>query len=120
MLDEWHVDQLIVKKLDDPLLTVDVDECFWLGPTETAASGQQLALEVVDRLPGADLMDDFAQVLRLRQPRQRALGAREVIVSRRRHTECTETVVARVEQIFHDGQACRLVNVSVAVKEVVA
>ena len=78
VLDERHVDGLVVEKLDDPLLTVDVDERFGLGPAETAASGQQSALDVGDWLLGTDLMDDFAKLLRLRQPRQRALGARDV------------------------------------------
>ncbi len=48
MLDERHVDGLPIVELDDPLLAADLDERLRLGPAETAAGGEHLALELAD------------------------------------------------------------------------
>src|SRR5580692_12739395 len=75
VLDERHVDGLIVEELDDPLHTANVDERLRLCPAETAAGVEHLAFEDADRCPGANLVDGFAELLRLLQPWQRTLGA---------------------------------------------
>ena len=77
VLDERHVDGLVVEELDDPLHPANVDERLRLGPAETAASVEHLAFEAADRCPGADLVNDFAELLRLLQSWQRTLGSAE-------------------------------------------
>src|SRR5580692_12254788 len=49
VLDERHVDGLIVEELDDPLHTANVDERLRLCPAETAAGVEHLAFEDADR-----------------------------------------------------------------------
>ena len=51
------------------------------GSAETAAGIQHLALDVRDLRPRADFVDDFAEFLRLFQPRQRTRGPRNVRIS---------------------------------------
>src|ERR1700692_1413805 len=60
------------------------------GPPETAAGVEHLAFETADRCPGADLVDDFAELLRLLQSWQRTLGTRSVSGLRCRYTERTK------------------------------
>src|SRR5882724_11218736 len=111
VLDERYVYGLIVEELDDPLHSANVDERLRLGPTETAAGVEHLAFEATDRCPGADLVDDFAELLRLHQPWQRALGTRSVSGLRCGYTERTKAVVARIVQILHEGEASGLIEV---------
>ena len=111
MLNERHVDGLVVEELDEPLLSANVDERLRLGPAETAAGVEHLAFEAADRFPGADLVDDFAQALGLLQPWQRTLGPRRVSRRRCRYTERTKAVVACVVQILHEGEASGLIEV---------
>src|SRR5450432_860407 len=65
VLDERHVDGLIVEELDDPLHSANVDERLRFGPAETAAGVEHLAFDAGDRGPGTDVVDDFAELLRL-------------------------------------------------------
>src|SRR5713226_8685455 len=92
VLDERHVDGLIVEELDDPLHSTNVDERLRLGPAETAAGVEHLAFEATDRCPGADLVDDFAELLRLLQSWQRTLGTRNVLGLHSATTESTKAV----------------------------
>src|SRR3984893_261699 len=111
VLDERHVDGLIIEELDDPLHSANVDERLRLGPAETAAGVEHLAFEGTDRCPGVDLVDDFAELLRLLQSWQRTLGTRNVRGLRCRDTESTKAVIPRVVQVLHEGEACGLVEV---------
>src|SRR6202035_1718771 len=90
--------------------SANVDERLRLGPAETAAGVEHLAFEATDRCLGVDLVDDFAEFLRLLQSWQRTLGTRSVRGLRCRHTESTKAVVARVVQVLHEGEACGLVE----------
>src|ERR1700675_1394227 len=58
VLDERHVDGLIIEEFDDPLHSTNVDERLRLGPAETAAGVEHLALEATDWCPSVDLVDD--------------------------------------------------------------
>src|ERR1700722_9804920 len=101
VLDERHVDGLIVKELDDPLDSGDVDDRLRLSPTETAAGIEHQAFETTDRRPGVDLVDDLAELLRLLQSWQWTLGTRSVSGLRGRYTERAKALVARIVQILH-------------------
>src|SRR6202795_2222174 len=85
VLNERYVNGLIVEELDDPLHAANVDERLRLGPSETAAGVEHLAFEATDWCPGAYLVDDFAEFLRLLQPWQRTFGTRKVVSLRCRH-----------------------------------
>src|SRR5258708_27286766 len=111
VLNERYVDGFTIEELDDPLRSANVDERLRLGPAETAAGLEHLAFEATDRCPGADLVDDFAEFLRLLQPWQRTLGTRSVTGLRCRYTQRTKAVVARIVQILHEGEASGLIKV---------
>src|ERR1700682_1676423 len=74
VLDERHVDGIIIEELDDPLHSSNVDERLRLGPAETAAGVEHLAFEATNRCSGVNLVNDFAQALCLLQPWQRTFG----------------------------------------------
>src|SRR5579862_9324420 len=82
VLNERYVNRLVVEELDDPLHPTHVDECFRLCPADTAAGVEHLSFETTNRRPGADFVNNLAELLRLIQTWQRALGTRSVRVIR--------------------------------------
>src|SRR5882757_1162002 len=111
VLNERYVDGLTIEELDDPLHSANLDERLRFGPAETAAGIEHLAFEATDRCPGADLVDDFTELLRLLQPRQRTLGTGSVSGLRCRYTERTKAFVSRIVQILHEGETSGLIEV---------
>ena len=82
MFNERYVNGLIVEELDDPLHPANVDECLRLRPAETAAGVEQSSFETTDRRPGADFVNNLAELLRLGQTWQRAFRTWSVSVIR--------------------------------------
>src|ERR1700716_48416 len=110
VLDERRIYRFAAEEFQDPLDSIDGDECLWLGSAEAAAGSRYAALDVSERFARADFAHYLAQGLSVRQPGQGTVAPRLILILRRRDPKCPEPVVARVIQILHEGKASRLVE----------
>ena len=110
VFDERHVDGLVVEKLDDPRLTVDVDQRLGLRAAKAAAGRKHPPLDLAHGLFGVDFFDHLGQQVRAFQLRQWAVSPWQVFGLRHGNTQRTKSVVTRKVQVFHQRQATWLVQ----------